>query len=156
MGEGNPFLATVGLRVEPGPVGSGVEFRLEVELGSMPYAFFRAVEDTVRATLAQGLHGWQVADCVVTMTHSGYCAAAEPRARRASTRACPARAGDFRGLTPLVLMDALRRAGTRVQEPIAPVPAGGAGRHDRAGDRGAGACIGRCRWRPLWTARPAC
>jgi ribosomal protection tetracycline resistance protein len=26
---------------------------------------------------------------------------------------------DFRGLTPLVLMTALRRAGTRVQEPIA-------------------------------------
>jgi ribosomal protection tetracycline resistance protein len=50
MGEGNPFLATVGLRVEPGPVGSGIEFRLEVELGSMPYAFFRTVEETVRAT----------------------------------------------------------------------------------------------------------
>ena len=43
--EPNPFLATVGLRVEPAAVGSGVEFRLEVELGSMPIAFFRAVED---------------------------------------------------------------------------------------------------------------
>ena len=29
----NPFLATVGLRVEPAPVGAGVAFRLEVELG---------------------------------------------------------------------------------------------------------------------------
>ena len=37
----NPFLATVGLRVDPAPVGAGVVFRLEVELGSMPYAFFR-------------------------------------------------------------------------------------------------------------------
>ena len=46
----NPFLATVGLRIEPGPVGSGATFRLAVELGSMPYAFFAAVEDTVRAT----------------------------------------------------------------------------------------------------------
>jgi ribosomal protection tetracycline resistance protein len=43
-----PFLATVGLRIEPAAVGSGVEFRLEVELGSMPLAFFRAVEDTLR------------------------------------------------------------------------------------------------------------
>lgn len=51
--EPNPFLATVGLRVDPAPVGSGVEFRLEVELGSMPYAFFKAVEDTVRQTLGQ-------------------------------------------------------------------------------------------------------
>ena len=33
---------------------AGVEFRLEVELGSMPLAFFRAVEDTVRETLRQG------------------------------------------------------------------------------------------------------
>ena len=31
--DGNPFLATVGLRVEPAPVGAGVAFRLEVELG---------------------------------------------------------------------------------------------------------------------------
>lgn len=49
----NPFLATVGLRIDPGPVDSGVEFRLEVELGAMPYAFFKAVEDTVKETLAQ-------------------------------------------------------------------------------------------------------
>jgi len=40
--------------VEPAAVGSGVEFRLEVELGAMPYAFFKAVEDTVRETLSQG------------------------------------------------------------------------------------------------------
>jgi ribosomal protection tetracycline resistance protein len=51
--DGTPFLATVGLRDEPAPVGSGVEFRLEVELGAMPYAFFKAVEDTVRETLGQ-------------------------------------------------------------------------------------------------------
>ena len=51
----NPFLATVGLRVDPAPVGAGVEFRLEVELGSMPYSFFAAVEETVRTTLLQGL-----------------------------------------------------------------------------------------------------
>ena len=44
--------ATVGLRIDPAPPGSGADFRLEVELGSMPYAFFKAVEDTVLATLA--------------------------------------------------------------------------------------------------------
>ncbi|HEV2344840.1 MAG TPA: GTP-binding protein, partial [Actinocrinis sp.] len=70
--DGNPFLATVGLRVEPAPTGSGVTFHLAVELGSMPYAFFKAVEDTVHETLRQGIHGWQVTDCTVTMTHSGY------------------------------------------------------------------------------------
>ena len=118
MGEGNPFLATVGLRVEPGPTGGGVEFRLEVELGSMPYAFFRTVEDTVRATLAQGLHGWQVVDCVVTMTHSGY-APRQSHAHQGFDKSMSSTGWDFRGLTPLVLMAALRRAGTRVREPIA-------------------------------------
>ncbi|MGW0828592.1 GTP-binding protein [Streptomyces sp. NPDC002845] len=115
--DANPFLATVGLRVDPAPVGCGVEFRLEVELGSMPYAFFKAVEDTVRETLGQGLHGWQVTDCTVTMTHSGY----SPRQSHAHQRfdkSMSSTGADFRGLTPLVLMEALGRAGTRVHEPM--------------------------------------
>jgi ribosomal protection tetracycline resistance protein len=118
MGEGNPFLATVGLRVEPAPVGSGVEFRLEVELGSMPFAFFRTVEETVRRSLDQGLYGWQVIDCVVTMTHSGY-APRQSHAHQKFDKSMSSTGADFRGLTPLVLMAALRAAGTRVQEPIA-------------------------------------
>jgi ribosomal protection tetracycline resistance protein len=113
----NPFLATVGLRVEPAPIGSGVEFRLGVELGSMPYAFIRAVEETVRETLGQGLHGWQVTDCVVTMTHSGYFAR-QSHAGAKFDKSMSSTAGDFRNLTPLVLLDALRLAGTAVCEPM--------------------------------------
>ncbi|MET9922839.1 translation factor GTPase family protein [Streptomyces sp. NPDC006435] len=101
----NPFLATVGLRVDPAPVGSGIDYRLGVELGSMPFSLMRAVEETVVETLRQGIHGWQVTDCVVTMTHSGYWAPLST-------------AGDFRNLTPLVLMSALKRAGTTVHEPV--------------------------------------
>ena len=141
----NPFLATVGLRVEPAPVGAGVRFRLEVELGSMPYAFMRAVEETVRRTLRQGLYGWEVPDCLVTMTHSGYW----PRQSHAHARfdkSMSSTAGDFRNLTPLVLMAALRQAGTRVYEPVhaftwsCPQPA----------MQGCCRCwcsCGRCRWR---------
>jgi len=113
----NPFLATVGLRVDPADPGAGVRFRLEVELGSLPYAFFAAVEETVYATLREGLHGWQVTDCTVTMTHSGYW----PRQSHSHGTFDPrmsSTAGDFRDLTPLVLMEALRRAGTRVYEPL--------------------------------------
>jgi ribosomal protection tetracycline resistance protein len=113
----NPFLAQVGLRVEPAPPGSGVEFRLGVELGSMPYAFFVAVEDTVREQLRQGLHGWEVPDCVVTMTHSGYYAR-QSHAHQKFDKSMSSTGADFRGLTPLVLMDALRRAGTTVCEPM--------------------------------------
>ncbi|MFJ8591921.1 GTP-binding protein [Streptomyces sp. NPDC093598] len=113
----NPFLATVGLRVEPAPAGSGVVFRLEVELGSMPYAFFKAVEDTVRETLHQGLHGWQIPDCTVTMTHSGY-SPRQSHAHQGFDKSMSSTGADFRGVTPLVLIEALRRAGTRVHEPM--------------------------------------
>ena len=113
----NPFLATVGLRVDPAPAETGVRFRLEVELGSMPFAFFKAVEETVTETLRQGIHGWQVTDCVVSMTHSGYW----PRQSHAHAhfdKSMSSTAGDFRNLTPLVLMDALKLAGTTVHEPV--------------------------------------
>ncbi|MFH8988607.1 GTP-binding protein [Streptomyces sp. NPDC017940] len=113
----NPFLATVGLRVEPAPVGSGVRFRLGVELGAMPYAFFKAVEETVRETLRQGPHGWEVPDCLVTMTHCGYWPR-QSHSHAVFDKSMSSTAGDFRQLTPLVLMDALRRAGTRVHEPM--------------------------------------
>ncbi|MER5255515.1 translation factor GTPase family protein [Streptomyces sp. NPDC002855] len=115
--DSNPFLATVGLRVDPGPPDSGVEFRLEIELGSMPYAFFRAVEETVRETLLQGVHGWEVGDCVVTMTHSGYWPR-QSHAHGTFDKSMSSTAGDFRQLTPLVLLSALRRAGTEVREPL--------------------------------------
>ena len=113
----NPFLATVGLRVEPAPPGSGVAFAIESELGSMPLAFFRAVEDTVRKTLAQGLHGWQVTDCTVAMTHSGYLGKHSLGHAR-FTKSMSSTGEDFRNLTPLVLMSALRQAGTVVCEPV--------------------------------------
>jgi ribosomal protection tetracycline resistance protein len=111
--EGNPFRATLGLRVEPAATGSGVRFRLEVELGSLPLAFVKAVEQTVHQSLRQGVHGWQVVDCAVTMTHSGYVPPPPYGWSKWSSSA-----SDFRHLTPLVLMTALRRAGTAVHEPI--------------------------------------
>src|SRR6266536_2988259 len=108
----NPFLATVGLRVDPAAIDSGVGFRLEVKVESIPLYVYKAVEDfrqavedTVQETLHQGLHGWRVTDCTVTMTQSGYVSPAST-------------ARDFRLLTPLVLMSALKQAGTIVCEPI--------------------------------------
>ncbi len=114
----NPFLATVGLRIEPAPVDSGVEFRLGVELhGTMPLSFFTAVEEVVHDTLRQGVYGWQVTDCTVTMTHSGY-SAKQSSAHGVFDKSMSSTARDFRQLTPLVLMDALQQAGTTVYEPV--------------------------------------
>jgi ribosomal protection tetracycline resistance protein len=114
----NPFLATIGLRVEPAALNSGVEFQLAgAVVGKMPLAFFKAVEDTVYKTLSQGLHGWQVIDCIITMTHAGYMPR-QSHAHQRFSKSMSSTGEDFRGLTPLVLLESLRRAGTRVCEPI--------------------------------------
>jgi ribosomal protection tetracycline resistance protein len=109
----NPFLATLGLRIEPAPVGSGVEFRSVVEARYVPLYLFKAVgvfetqmELYVREALTEGLAGWQVTDCRVTMTGCGYASPATS-------------AADYRRLTQLVLITALERAGTWVCEPMA-------------------------------------
>jgi ribosomal protection tetracycline resistance protein len=99
------FWATVGLRVEPAPPGAGVDYRLEAELGSLPHAFHQAIEDTVRETLREGPNGREVPDCVVTLTDTGYFSPVSA-------------AGDFRGMTRLVLEEALQLAGTQVYEPV--------------------------------------
>ena len=98
----NPFVASVGFLVEPGPAGSRVTYKSTP--GALPLHFHRAIEETVRATLTQGVYGWEVTDIVVTLTHT----AMQP----ATT------ASDFRNLVPLVLMEALSQAGTDVYEPI--------------------------------------
>ncbi|HEU0115400.1 MAG TPA: translation factor GTPase family protein [Thermomicrobiales bacterium] len=103
FGEGNPFYATVGLRIEPASAGSGVRYTRE--LGALPLAFYRAIEETIHETLAQGLCGWEVVDCLVALTAAGYSSVLST-------------AGDFRKLTPLALMRALATAGTAVCEPV--------------------------------------
>jgi ribosomal protection tetracycline resistance protein len=99
----NPFYATIGLRIEPAAPTSGI--RYVRELGALPLAFYRAIEETVHETLRQGLCAWEVTDCLVTLSHAGFSSVAST-------------AADFRKLTPLVLMAALRQAGTEVCEPI--------------------------------------
>jgi ribosomal protection tetracycline resistance protein len=118
--ESNPFNATIGLRVDPAPDGFGIEFRLEVDARSVPLYVYKTAErftehmdEYVRLALQEGLYGWQVTDCVVTMTACSYSVADGPPSRRGPTST----AADFRKLTPLVLVQALEHAGTVVCEP---------------------------------------
>ncbi|MEU4560773.1 translation factor GTPase family protein [Actinoplanes sp. NPDC023936] len=114
---GNPYLAGVGLRIEAAPVGRGIEFRPGIEPGRLPPAFVAATEEGVRAALRQGLHGWPVTDCTVTMTSSQY----HPRQSRPHQKfdkSISSVAADFRNLAPVVVTAALRRAGSRVCQPV--------------------------------------
>jgi ribosomal protection tetracycline resistance protein len=108
----NPFPATLGLRVEPAAPGAGIGLRSEIGVRLVPLYIYKTVGsfiehmgEYVREALQDGLLGWQVADCAVTITDCGY-------------RAPETAAGDFRRLTPLVLLRALEQAGTVACEPM--------------------------------------
>jgi ribosomal protection tetracycline resistance protein len=122
--ESNPFNATIGLCIEPAPAGAGIEFRLDVDARSAPLyvyktlaGFEESMREYVHGSLREGLFGWEVADCVVTMTRCAYSVPDGPPSRRGPLSS-PA---DFRKLTPLVAAQALERAGTAVCEPMAAV-----------------------------------
>ena len=109
----NPFMATLAVRLEPAPFGSGVAVRFDVEPRYVPLYLFKT-PDVFRSQLAayvhealeEGLAGWQVTDCTVTITDCGYASPATS-------------AADYRRLTELVVATALERAGTWVCEPLA-------------------------------------
>jgi len=122
--DGHPYSATVGLRVEPGPAGSGVRFRLDFDPRLIPLYIYKtaghfteAMTGYVRHTLEKGRYGWQVTDCAVTMDECSYYIGDGPTKRVLPTPRTTA--ADFRKLTPLVLMEALQRAGTVVCQPMA-------------------------------------
>ncbi len=112
-----PYLATLGVRVEPAAVGAGVSCDLEVELGSMPPAFFAATWEGVRTGLAQGLSGWEIPDARVVLTHTGYWPRQSAMHQKFNKNVSSVGA-DFRNLAPVLVHDALRQARTVVCEPV--------------------------------------
>jgi ribosomal protection tetracycline resistance protein len=122
----HPYSATVGLIIEPGAAGSGVRFRLDFDPRLIPLYIYKtaghfadAMTQYIRHALEKGLYGWQVTDCVVTMNECGYYIGDGPTKRVLPTPRTTA--ADFRKLTPLVLREALRQAGTVVCQPMARV-----------------------------------
>jgi ribosomal protection tetracycline resistance protein len=124
--DSHPYSATVGLRVDPGPIDSGVSFRLDVDPRLVPLYIYKtagqfadAMTRYILDALGRGRYGWQVTDCVVTMNECNYFVGDGPAKRVLPTPRTTA--ADFRKLTPLVLFEALREAGTVVCQPIARV-----------------------------------
>ena len=100
----NPFWASIGLTVTPLPAGSGTQFKSEVSLGYLNQSFQNAVMEGVRYGMEQGLYGWRVTDCEICFDYGVYY----------SPVSTPA---DFRLLAPVVLEQALKKAGTQLLEP---------------------------------------
>ena len=119
--ESNPYQATIGLRIAPGPPGSGLRFVVDAPAHDMPLYLFRsadgfaaAIEKHVRRALARGCYGWQVTDCVVTLVECGYSTWDGPPSKRGPLST----SFDYRKVTPLVVEQALAQAQTVVCEPV--------------------------------------
>lgn len=119
----HPFSATVGLRIDPAPAGSGVRFRLAVDPNLVPLYIYKTVDKFkdamfhyIEQALEEGRYGWRVTDCLVTMTECGYYIGDGPTKPVGPTPRTTA--AQFRHLTPLVLAGALEQAKTIVCEPM--------------------------------------
>jgi len=115
--DGNPYLAGIGLRLEAAPIGSGVAFSPGIERGRLPAAFVAATQEGVVSALYQGVRGWEVTDCRVTMTASQYWPR-QSKPHQGFDKSISSVAADFRNLAPVVVAAALRQAGTRVCRPV--------------------------------------
>lgn len=103
--DGLPFHAAVGFRVEPLPRGSGLQYVSEITTGYLKQTFQNGVEDGVHAYLDQGLYGWELTDMKISLISYEFN----------SVDGTPS---DYRDLSPLVLFDALKKAGTKLLWPI--------------------------------------
>ena len=99
--------ARLALRVEAAPVGAGLDYALGegVERGYLLPSFHVAIEETLAAEVAEGLHGWRVTDCRVRVVHARFSAPTPS-------------AGEYRKLTTATFRRALREAGTTVCAPV--------------------------------------
>ena len=121
--DANPYMATLELRIEPGLTDSGVKFALDVDERSVPLFIYktkgRFIDHMMQYThgvLGRGLFGWEVTDCVVTLASCDYYIGDGPT--KPNVPMARTTSADFRRLTPVVLLQALERAGTHVCEPM--------------------------------------
>lgn len=100
----NPFWASIGLSIEPLPIGAGLYYESNVSYGYLNRSFQNAVEEGIRYGCEQGLYGWEVTDLKVIFEYGLYY----------SPVSTPA---DFRHLAPIVFEQALKQSGTELLEP---------------------------------------
>jgi ribosomal protection tetracycline resistance protein len=103
--DGLPFPAAVGFRVEPLPRGSGIHYVSEIPTGHLQHVFQNGVEDGAYAYVDQGLKGWELTDMTISLISFQFNSVdSTPKA--------------YRDLSPLVLFEALKKAGTKLLWPM--------------------------------------
>ncbi|MFS0782095.1 GTP-binding protein [Bacillus sp. 1P06AnD] len=119
----NPYYASIGLRIEPLPIGAGIEYESLVSYGYLNSSFQNAVQQGVEKACRSGLNGIELTDAKITFFYAQY----------ASPVSTPS---DFRHLAPYVMEAAIRKSGTELLEPLCsfhmeiPADCGGRAIHD--------------------------
>lgn len=103
-----PCWACLTLRMEPLPRGSGIVYRSVIKEKELPYRYQHHVETSVRETLAQGIHGWEVTDAAITLTAGEH-------------HPIHTHPLDFFVATPVAFLRALTACGSRLLEPLVQV-----------------------------------
>lgn len=100
-----PYFATLEMKVEPLERGKGFIYESAYTTDFIFPRFQNEVEETVPLVLKEGPLGWEVTDVKVTLTGG--------RSIQLATKP-----SDFRAITPIAVMDALKACGTQLLEPI--------------------------------------
>ncbi len=100
-----PCWAVLRFQIEPGPLGSGVDYSSQVRKDIILPKYQKQVEDTLPDALEQGLHGWQVTDLKIRLIDGEY-------------HVEHTHPPDFTVATPMGIMDGLNNTGTLLLEPM--------------------------------------
>ncbi|MPM31454.1 Tetracycline resistance protein TetM from transposon TnFO1 [bioreactor metagenome] len=100
-----PCWAILKFRIGPGEPGSGVVYHSEVSVDDVAQKYQNEVEQTISASLKQGIKGWEVTDIEITLIEG-------------EDHEVHSRPGDFVIATPMGIMNGLVNSGTTLLEPF--------------------------------------
>ncbi|MCH2229786.1 MAG: TetM/TetW/TetO/TetS family tetracycline resistance ribosomal protection protein [Crocinitomicaceae bacterium] len=100
-----PCWAIMTFLIEPGPIGSGVEFKSKVRTSEISNKYQNEVKRAIPWALKQGIKGYEVTDLSITLLEG-------------SEHTVHSNPGDFLLATPMGIMRGLEHAGTDLLEPM--------------------------------------
>ncbi|MBK7173748.1 MAG: TetM/TetW/TetO/TetS family tetracycline resistance ribosomal protection protein [Bacteroidales bacterium] len=100
-----PCWAILKFLIEPGELGSGVNYSSAIGVNDVLQKYQNEVERTIPEALKQGIKGWEVTDIKITLIEG-------------EDHEMHSRPGDFVIATPMGIMDGLVNTGTTLLEPM--------------------------------------
>jgi len=100
-----PCWAVMRFKVGSGEPGSGITYNSEVSVNYIHRKYQNEVRETIPKALVQGIKGWEVTDIKITLIGG-------------EDHEIHSRPGDFILATPMGIMRALEKSGTKLLEPV--------------------------------------